>query len=333
MAEVARDDIPLARCRSSDENRVGSGDPEAVAHVRDRPGAGRVRADEVSPEDRPVGAGVGLNALAEMAGDEISGDHRSGRPREDPEVTRNRGRALGIGSDEVALDEVSAAGPFDVDAHRLSGDDVALGRRRAADAIVGRRHRDSRDAVAVRDRSRRIHTDAAALHDPAATRKPDAIEAEPPDGQAAHDRSRRGHVQTDRSRAGGRAVELDERKTVEPRLRGPVDRERIRNDRERRRGRDRRAAAAREIENDGVGAGQRVGVQDRLAQRPRSESAEVVTGNVAASAAPGRRAAASSEERMPITGADYRRARPRRPAGSHSLPRLARDVLRETETC
>ena len=54
------------------------------------------------------------------------------------------------------------------------------------------------------------------------------------------------------------------------RLRVPVDRQALRDRRQRRQGDDRVDAASRDVERDRVGAGVGIGVEDRLPQRPRA---------------------------------------------------------------
>ena len=185
-------------------------------------------------------------------------------------MARDRGRAFRIRAEEVSLDQVSGAGSFEIDPHGLAGDDVALGSGGPADAVVGGGHRHPGHPVAVRGSSGRVHPDPASFDDPAPSRKPDAVKTEASDGQTAHDRPGRSEIQSDRSRAGARTVEGDQGRAGEARLRRAVDRDRIGDRRKSRRGGDRRDSTAGQVEADRVGAGQSVGVQDRLAQRPRS---------------------------------------------------------------
>ena len=218
VAEVAGDHVALAGNGASDQDGVGAGDPDAVARVGDCAHAGSVGADDVSLEDLPSAP-----ACTSMPS---------------PRWPETRFPAITVPGARVRTPRwlaiaaaPSASVPMKLPWTRFPAPGPStsiprIGRRsRCARTRSARRcgcrggHHDPGDAIAVGGRSCRVHSDPAPLDDPVAGRKPDAVEAEAPDGEAAHDDPGCRQIQPDGSGAGARAVQRDQGQSGKSRLR------------------------------------------------------------------------------------------------------------------
>jgi hypothetical protein len=145
---------------------------------------------------------------------------------------------------------------------------VALGRRCAADAVVGGETVTPAIPFPFNepvDRGPRCALDDA----PAAARQAHAIQAKASDRQGAHGGEACLDVDPDAARAGLGALDRNQRRAGEAGLGGPVDDCGVGDRRQGRQESDRLHAGAKNRESDRVFSGIRVGVEDRLAQRSR----------------------------------------------------------------
>jgi hypothetical protein len=169
-----------------------------------------------------------------------------------------------VQADEVALHGRTAA--LEDDARRVAGDDVGLGRRRAADHHVAAPPHQHADRVAVGVKARGVGPEVVALDAHVVRAHLDAGAGRPLDDQAPDRAARPLDVQP-RALARLGPVQHDQRLALGARLAGPVDQHALR-DRWQGRGEvnGRHAAGRRQGEVDDVAAAALVDLHDRLPQ-------------------------------------------------------------------
>ena len=307
-ASVVGDHVSFAGVRAADLGvRRGPADSDVPVAERQRPG--RVRADEVSlnHEDGRGADRADVEAARSVAGDDVRRARRGAANHEasaDAEaahahaicVVRDRRVTRCVRADEVPLDHDGARAGIQRHRHAdvaAAGDHVPIGERGAADRdVAGVLEEDPVATVRKRRVARRVDADEATddrlitLQDRRESVE-EASDREAPNGDrvggegearaARHVRARQGDLEH-RVRARCRRIDRSSR------LRVAVDRDRVEDGLHAaaRRRRDRADTAsvasgirARDVERDRVGAGIRIGVEDRLSQRPRSRVVRV----------------------------------------------------------
>ena len=271
----------IARARHGAANQVPhrAKDGHAIDHVGQRVGAVDFSADEIAAD--PVVAGeavVDVEPALAIAGDDVArGDVRAanqiGWPRQENAVVgvAQAGCSGRVRADEVALHHVAArAVPRDVEARLVAGNQVAVRRLGAADAVaLPLKNRHARRRVGALDRAVQRGAHVAAGHHVAAALNLDAVAVEAINAQAA-DFATGGQQTQPVGRAGTGADEPDDRLARVTGLRRPVDGHGLGEGGQGGSRGDVIGGGAGDVEVDRVRAGRIVGVLDGLPQGTRS---------------------------------------------------------------